>query len=136
MSLQAAALGARMGCSRMSCLMSSGGESSDGFLRFTVPVFLASSVSGASLPLLHTFLNALQPLDTGSKKDSSSQHSAFVEAPADLVSVQQARGKVAPSDEAEPVAGVPSKSGTPRGMGPTHFQVIPFLDLPVFIVLN
>ena len=127
MSLQAAALGARMGCSRMSCLMSSGGESSDGLLRFTVPVFLASSVSGASLPLLHTFLNALQPLEMGSNKDSSSQNSALVKAPADLTPVQEARGKVAPSDENESEAGGPSKSGTPRGMGPTHFQVIPFL---------
>ena len=32
---------------------------------FTVPIFLASAVTGASLPLLHTFLNALQPPDVG-----------------------------------------------------------------------
>lgn len=36
---------------------------------FTVPIFMASAVTGASLPLLHTFLNALQPPDVGASGD-------------------------------------------------------------------
>ena len=64
--LQAAALGSAMLDSRMTRTASDaakGGWSGTAAapLPFTVPIFLASAVTGAAVPLLHAFLNALLP---------------------------------------------------------------------------
>lgn len=85
-----------MSDSRMSRLVAGGVAAAGPLLNpkpFTVPIFVASAVTGASLPLLHTFLHALQPPDLG----------------------------VAPGPELGPAAA--AESADSEGGEPIHFQV-------------
>ena len=130
--LQAAALGAAMLDSRMTRIASDvvAADWADAAAPppFTVPIFLASTVTGAALPLLHAFLNALRPaagppagLPSPPASPSGSGLPRGVDAAAR--SDQQSGETDANASPAFALAGqVPPKAEGP-GIEPAHFQV-------------
>ena len=102
---------------------------------FTVPIFLASAVTGAAVPLLHAFLNALRPASSGGQGPGSPSPPA---SPMREPGTQQPNGAAATAAEqpaiaddprTEPADGFvrepPLRAEKQPATEPTHFQVSP-----------